>query len=78
MFCSCFEVDPSCLFIVCLISTINNCFESFDLSSHVLHYYLIKIVLVACHLKNYLCYHLPTRGRVGVKLGDVDTSQTYL
>ena len=24
------------------------------------------------------CYHLPTRGRVGVKLGDADTSQTYL
>jgi hypothetical protein len=33
----------------------------------------------ACHLKNYfLCYHLPTRGRAGVKLGDADTSQTYL
>jgi hypothetical protein len=32
---------------------------------------LIKIVLVACHLKNYyFCYHLPTRGRAGVKLGD--------
>jgi hypothetical protein len=25
----------------------------------------------ACHLKNYFfCYHLPTRGREGVKLGD--------
>jgi hypothetical protein len=33
----------------------------------------------ACHLKNYFfCYNLPTRGRAGVKLGDVDTSQTYL
>jgi hypothetical protein len=33
----------------------------------------------ACHLKNYLfCYHLPTRGRAGVKLGDADTSQTYV
>jgi hypothetical protein len=32
----------------------------------------------ACHLKNYFfCYHLPTRGRAGVKLGDADTSQTY-
>jgi hypothetical protein len=31
---------------------------------------LIKIVLATCHLKNYFCYHLPTRGRVGVKLGD--------
>jgi hypothetical protein len=36
-----------------------------------LHIDLIKIVLVACHLKNYyFCYHLPTRGRAGVKLGD--------
>ena len=25
-----------------------------------------------------LCfYHLPTRGRAGIKLGDVDTSPTY-
>jgi hypothetical protein len=33
----------------------------------------------AYHLKNYFfCYHLPTRGRAGVKLGDADTSQTYL
>jgi hypothetical protein len=31
---------------------------------------LIKIVLAACHLNNYFCYHLPTRGRAGVKLGD--------
>ena len=27
---------------------------------------------------NYLFYHLPTRGPVGVKLGDADTSPTYL
>jgi hypothetical protein len=33
----------------------------------------------ACHLKNYFFfYHLPTRGRAGVKIGDADTSQTYL
>jgi hypothetical protein len=32
----------------------------------------------ACHLKNYFfCYHLPTLGQAGVKLGDADTSQTY-
>src|SRR3954462_10929168 len=33
---------------------------------------------VACHHRNYACYHLPTRGRVEIKLGDVNTSQTYL
>ena len=32
----------------------------------------------ACHLKNYSFYHLPTQGRAGVKLGDVDTLQMYL
>src|SRR4051812_36923064 len=39
---------------------------------------MFLIMLVACHLKNYLGYHLPTRERVGIKLWDVDTSQTYL
>ena len=29
------------------------------------------------HQKKYF-YHLPTRGRAGIKLGDVDTSPTYL
>ena len=28
--------------------------------------------------KLLFCYHLPTRGRAGVKLGDVDMLQTYL
>jgi hypothetical protein len=28
--------------------------------------------------KLFFCYHLPTRGRAGVKLGDADTSLTYL
>jgi hypothetical protein len=33
----------------------------------------------ACHLKNYFfCYHLPTRERAGVKLGDADMYLTYL
>ena len=30
------------------------------------------------HFINYFFYHLPTRGRVGIKLEDVDTSPTYL
>ena len=37
---------------------------------------MIKI-MIACHFRNYLCYRLPTRGRVGTKLGDADTSPTY-
>ena len=30
----------------------------------------IKIMLVACHFRNYSFYRLTTRGRVGTKLGD--------
>ena len=28
--------------------------------------------------QKFCFHHLPTRGRVGVKLGDADTSPTYL
>src|SRR3954466_6656854 len=35
----------------------------------------ILIWLLACHHRNYACYHLPTRGRAGIKLGDVDKSK---
>jgi hypothetical protein len=53
------------------------CFKFFDLSHNA--YIYDQGCVGACHLKNYLfCYHLPTRGRAGVKLGDADTSQTYL
>ena len=38
----------------------------------------VLLVLVACHQIFYLGYHLPTWGRAGIKLGDADTSQTYL
>ena len=30
------------------------------------------------HFINYFFYHLPTRERVGIKLGDADMSPTYL
>ena len=30
------------------------------------------------HFINYFFYHLPTRARAGIKLGDADTSPTYL
>ena len=34
---------------------------------------------VSQHSVSKFCfYHLPTRGRAGIKLGDVDTSPTYL
>ena len=34
--------------------------------------------LASIHFINYFFYHLPTRGRAGIKLGDADTSPTYL
>ena len=46
-------------------------FEVLDHSCNAFAYYHVG----ACHLKNYFCYHLPTRGRAGVKLRDADTSQ---
>ena len=33
---------------------------------------------LAFTLHKFFLYHLPTRGRAGIKLGDVDTSPTYL
>ena len=33
---------------------------------------------LAFTLHKFFLYHLPTRGRVGIKLGDADTSPMYL
>ena len=54
----------SCLVIVFTIA-----------SNHFIHFIcftivLIKIMIAACHFRNYPYYRLPTRGRVGTKLGD--------
>ena len=37
-----------------------------------------KLCQLAFHIKNSVFYHLPTRGRAGIKLGDADTSSSYL
>ena len=34
--------------------------------------------LASIHTSYYFFYHLPTRGRAGIKLEDADTSPTYL
>jgi hypothetical protein len=73
-----------CMFIIWLLS--------FYCHDYIFHAHVISSLISAhntyiydqdcdgaCHLKNYFFYyHLPTRGRAGVKLGDADTSQTYL
>jgi hypothetical protein len=53
------------------------CFKFFDLSTQCATS-LIKLWWCMSPQKLLFCYHLPTRGRAGVKLGDADTSQTYL
>ena len=36
------------------------------------------IMLGSIPHQKFCFYHLPTRGRAGIKLGDADTSPTYL
>ena len=52
-----------------LISSIDHSLYSFDTSLHALLLFDHDYV-VACHLGNYFVLSLPTRGRVGTKLGD--------
>jgi hypothetical protein len=40
--------------------------------------YMIKIMLGSIPHQKISFYHLPTRGRAGIKLGDADTSPSYL
>ena len=38
----------------------------------------LKNMLGSIPHQKFLFYHLPTRGRAGIKLGDADTSPSYL
>ena len=65
------------LLVLCdILMSQHNC-GSFIIYVSICHV-IVKDLLVACHHKNYLGYHLPTRGRARIKLGDADTSETYL
>jgi hypothetical protein len=50
--------------------------SSFDPSAQRLHWWSRLCRCISPQFF-FFCYHLPTRGRAGVKLGDADTSQTY-
>src|SRR4051812_9535025 len=68
-----------CSYIACFNANIDSCLLRLEFNCMSQFLYLKFLMwLVACHHTNYACYHLPTRGRAGIKLGDVDTSQTYL
>ena len=58
------------------MSTIDNYFGLLYFISCALHYYLDQDY-VGSMSHQFFC-HLPTQGRVGVKLGDADTCQRYL
>src|SRR3954467_4252318 len=68
-----------CSFVACVNANIYSCLLILELNCMLLLLYLKSLYgCVACHHRNYACYHLPTRGRAGINLGDVDTSQPYL
>ena len=50
-----------------------------DLNTHATIKKITLIIMLGSIPHQKFCfYHLPTRGRAGVKLGDADTSPTYL
>ena len=59
--------------------TLNFYLESFG-SEHSCHNKenYIEIMLGSIPHQKLCFYHLPTRGRAGIKLGDVDTSPSYI
>ena len=55
------------------MAKLDYCFESYKIPN------VHAIKKRVCDERQKFClYHLPTRGRVGIKLGDVDKSPTYL
>ena len=73
-----FMLQHSAKFSFVKITCIMPLLKCLDLSLQCF-YIMIDQVCVGCMSPQKLfCYHLPTRGRAGVKLGDADASQTYL
>jgi hypothetical protein len=76
---------------VCVLSHVITWLLSFFYQDYIFHAHVLSSLIPAhnayiddqdcvgaCHLKKYFfCYHLPTRGWAGVKLGDADTSPMY-
>ena len=53
--------------------------ESFGLNIHTtIKKNYIEIMPSSTPHQKFYFYHLPTRGRAGIKLGDADTCPTYL
>ena len=61
------------------MSKLDYCFESHKSPNvHAIEKILWYDMLGSIPHQKICFYHLPTRGRVGVKLGDADTSPMYL
>ena len=61
------------------MSKLDNCFESYKSPYvHATKENNMMNMLGNIPHQTFCFYHLPTRGRGGIKLGDVDTSPTYL
>ena len=72
-----FMLQHSCY--VLLLELFHDMLKYYDPSYQCFTNTLIKFMMVHVTSKIILSfYHLPTRGRAGVKLGDVDTLQMYL
>ena len=62
-----------------MMSKLDYCFESLKIPNvHAIKKRIWYDMLGSIPHQTFCFYHLPTRGRVGVKLGDADTSPTYL
>ena len=61
------------------MSKLDYCFESHNSPYvHAIKKRNMMNMLGSIPHKKICFYHLPTRGRAGIMLGDVDTSPTYL
>ena len=61
------------------MSKLYYCFESYKIPNvHVKKKRNVMDMLGSIPHQKFYFYHLPTRGRAGIKLGDADTSPTYL
>ena len=71
-----------CLYVLTLLVSIldiDSCFILLCLRLYILIALLdVPSCVGSMSPQKLSCYHLPTQGRAGIKLGDVDTSQTYL
>ena len=68
-----------CLKYYYFMSILNFFLNLSDLNSHAtIKKITFRIMLGSIPHQKFCFYHLPTRGRAGIKLGDADTSPAYL